>query len=106
MQAIIAVLLTGFGYLFKTRLGLFIMSAMVWMGINFATHNLILEPTLDLLRSYAGGMHQTTGLAGAAAAWIGVLQFDKALTMIISAFATQSLLMKGRMYLWKTGQIA
>lgn len=104
MQAIIAAILSGVVYLFKNRLGLFIMSAMVWLGINFATINLVVEPAIDTLEAYANGMKQGgTGLAAAAGAWIGVMQFDKALTMVISAFATVTLIRKGRLFLFKNG---
>lgn len=106
MQLIVAAVLQGIIYLFKSRLGLFIVSALVWLGINFATLNIVMGPTLDLLRDYAGNMNQSgSGLAGAASAWIGVLQFDKALTMLISAYVTRQAIMQGRLYLWKRGAL-
>ncbi|WP_017115337.1 DUF2523 family protein, partial [Xanthomonas vasicola] len=36
-------------------------------------------------------------------AWFGVLQFDKALTMVISAIAAKHAIMQGRLFLFKRG---
>ena len=103
--AVAASVVAGITYMYKTKLGLFVMAAMVWLGINFATIKMAIEPAIDLLRQYAdGGLGQGGGeFADTAIAWMGVLNFDKALTMIISAVITKHAVMQGRLFLFKRG---
>jgi len=101
--AIVAGVVSGITYMFKTKLGLFIMLAMVWLGINFGTIKIVIDPAISLLRGYA-----TSGMGGgeyadAAIAWMGVLRFDKAITMIISAIVSKHVITQGRLFLFKKG---
>lgn len=104
--AVAAAVVAGITHMYKTKLGLFVMAAMVWLGINFATIKVAIEPAINLLRQYAdGGLGSGGGgeLSEAAIAWLGVLQFDKAITMIISAVITKHALVQGRLFLFKRG---
>lgn len=103
MPAIIAALLQGLRWLFMSRLGLFIVTALAWLGINLSTVNLVLEPTMDLLTGYAQGQGGGGEYFSVAQQWAGVLHFDDALTMVISAYVTKQLVMKGRLFLFKRG---
>lgn len=104
MPALVGSLIAGLAWLFKSRIGLWIMTALAWLGINFGTIKLVLEPAIDLLRQYAQGMGNGSGTLGATAMqWAGVMQFDKALTMVISAIAAKHALMQGRLFLFKRG---
>jgi hypothetical protein len=96
-------LFAGFRKMFNSRLGLWIMSAMVWLGINFGTIKLVLEPTIDALRGAATGLGGGGEMFATAQAWAGVMKFDKGLTMIISAYVTKHAIMKGRLFLFKKG---
>jgi|GEM_PF-1833046 len=101
--SIVAGIVGGLTYMYKTKLGLFIMGAMVWLGINFASIKMVIEPAIDLLSGYAnsgmgGGQYATTAIA-----WMGVLNFDRAITMIISAIVAVNVLMRGRLFLFKRG---
>ncbi len=99
-------LVTGIGYLLKTRMGLFLLSAFVWLGINFTTIKLIIDPAIAALEAYSQGGAVGSGQFGAAAAaYLGILNFDKALTMIISAIVTKHAVLQGRLYLFKRGAI-
>lgn len=105
MAWLVAALIRGGLWLFKTRLGLFIASAAVWLGINWGTMTLVIGPTVDALRGFAEG----SGSSGTGQyweigmAWMGVLNFDRAITMIISAVATKHAVMQGRLFLFKRG---
>ena len=104
MPAIIAACMQGLRWLLMSRLGLIIASAMLWLGINLATVNLVLEPLIDQLRGFADSTGSGGGsLYAAARAWAGVLRFDQALTMVISAYVTKHAVMAGRLYLFKRG---
>lgn len=101
---IVAGVVSGITYMYRTKLGLFVAGAMVWLGINFATIKLTVEPAIELLLGYAdsgsmaGGEFTTTAIG-----WMGVLQFDKAITMVVSAIVTKTVLLKGRLFLFKRG---
>lgn len=102
MPVLVAWLLNGLRILFMSRIGLFIMTAMTWLGINWGTMTMVIEPTLNLLRGFAQGTGGGGGqYVGIAQQWMGVLQFDRALTMVISAYVTQQTIMRGRLYLFK-----
>jgi hypothetical protein len=93
-------LVVGLGVLLKSRLGLFIASAAVWLGISFTTIKLVVQPAIAALQAYSTGSAVSSGEFGAAAlAYLGILEFDRALTMIISAVATKHLVSQGRLFL-------
>jgi hypothetical protein len=97
-------LVVFFGYMVKTRLGLFIASAFIWLGINFSTIKLVIEPAVNALQAYSSGVGSSGGqFTSAAIAYLGILNFDKALTMIISAVVTKHGVMQGRLFLFKRG---
>lgn len=90
-------------WLFKSRLGLIISTAFLWLGVNFATVKIVLEPAIDLLSGYAQGGMGGGELGTVAVNWLGLLQFDRAITMIISAVVAKHAVMKGRLFLFKRG---
>lgn len=103
MPALIGILLSGLSWLFRSRIGLFVMTALTWLGINFGTVKMVIEPAIALLRQHAQGLGGGGQLGATAMAWAGVLQFDKALTMVISAIAAKYAIMQGRLFLFKRG---
>lgn len=99
-------LLTGIGTLFKSRAGLFIFAAFAWLGINFGTLKLIVEPAIDILRGLTmdlGSGAASGDIAVAASQYLGVMQFDRAITMLVSAIVVKHGLMRGRIFLYKRG---
>lgn len=106
MPAIIAAIVSAFAWMFKSHIGLFIASALVWIGINFASVKLVIEPVYDQLTAFATSGQGGGGDLGAAMwQYLGVLNFDKALTMIISAVATKKALTAGRLFLFRRGML-
>lgn len=102
-RRVIAGLITGLGTLFKSRLGLFIVTAMAWLGINFATIKIAVEPALDLLYGYVSNGSGAGQYAGVAMQWVGVMQLDKAATMIGSAIMAKKIAVAGRLFLFRKG---
>lgn len=91
-------------WLFKSRIGLFLATALAWAGLSFTTISLVISPTVDALTAYASGSGGSGNEYWATAvAWMGVLNFDKALTMIIGAYVTRVTVAQGRLFLWKRG---
>jgi hypothetical protein len=97
-------LIVGLGYLLKTRIGLFIATAFVWLGINWGTLNLVMGPTIEMLEGFATNVGTGSGdFYVAASGYLGILNMDKAITMIISAVVTKHTLLQGRLFLFKRG---
>lgn len=101
--AIVAGVVSGITYMYRTKLGLFIMGAMIWLGISLATVKIILEPAIELLEGYASGGMPGGDFGVAAVQWMGVLNFDRAITMVISAIVSKHAVVQGRLFLFKRG---
>lgn len=102
-RRVIAGIVTGIGTLFRSKIGLFIAGAMVWLGISFATIKLGVEPVLDMLYAHAQGGAGGGPYAAAALQWMGVMNLDRAITMVGSAALMRQSLTHGRLYLFKRG---
>ena len=96
-------IIRGIGWLFKSRIGLFITSAFVWLGINFGTIKLALEPAIEQLEQFAQSGAPGGEMGQQAMQWAGMLNLDKALTMIVSAVVAKHAIMQGRLFLFKRG---
>lgn len=94
-------LIVAIGTLMKSRLGMFILAAMLWLGINFTTLKIIIEPALDVLTGLAqqAGTGGATQFGMAAAQYMGIMKFDLAITMVISAIVARNLVQSGGMRL-------
>jgi hypothetical protein len=98
-----AALIEAIGWLFKSRIGLWIATAAVWLGVNFATVHIVIQPAIDLIRgNVTGGFGG--GLYGVwIGQWVGVLGFDRCMSMVVSAVITKKALSAGRLALFKRG---
>lgn len=94
-------LLGGLGALFRSRLGLMFVSAMLWMGINFTTVNIVLGPLVDQLQGFGQGSFGGNNYGVWITQWMGVLQFDRCLTAISSAYITRVAVSNTRLFLTK-----
>lgn len=103
MPALVGALIAALSWLFRSRIGLWVMTALAWLGINFGTIKMVIDPAIDLLKGYAQGLGGGGQLGATAMQWMGVLNFDRALTMIISAVAAKHAIMQGRLFLFKRG---
>lgn len=103
MPALIGALISALSWLFRSRIGLWIMTALAWLGITFGTIKIMIDPAIDLLKGYAQGLGGAGQLGAVAMQWMGVLNFDRALTMIISAIIAKHALLQGRLFLFKRG---
>ena len=83
------------GWLLKNKLGQWIASSLIWLGISYGTQKLVIGPALDQIRGYM------TGFSGDLLQWLGLLQFDRAVTMILGAMATKAGLAAAKVFLAK-----
>ncbi len=75
-------LLAGLSRLMGTRLGQWILSALAFLGINFLTQEFAVDPMLNKIKA------TFAGAPGDIVAWLGFLNVDKYVTLILSAYAT------------------
>jgi len=80
---LVAMLMNALRKLFGSRMGTWVAAAMAWLGLSFGSYKVAIEPTLDVMRGYmqsgAGGE-----LGAVATAYMGVMKFDVAVSMLIS----------------------
>lgn len=97
-RRIVAGIVTGIGTLLRSRSGLFVVGAMTWLGLSFGTHKIFTEPTLDMIESH---MHTNMGgdLGVTMMQWLGVMRFDEAVSMIVSAYAIRKAAQAGKVIL-------
>jgi len=102
MPWIVSQFIAGLMFMLRSRLGMLIAGALGWLGLSLATYELVVDPFIDQLETYAQNSVSAGGEFGAAmAAWVGFMNFDKALTMIISAYAAKHAVGAGKVFLKK-----
>lgn len=94
MGALLRGLAGIFGKMFSTRLGGWIASALLTLGISVTTYKFAVAPFRDLI---AGSM----GSGGQFVAWAGFLGIDKAVTIVLSAIGVRYGLSAARVALTK-----
>lgn len=70
-----------FGKIIATRLGQWIVGALIFLGIEFAVSNLAVQPLMDQMTQVA------SGLPGEALQWARVFKIDVYVSIILSAYA-------------------
>ncbi|MDC6408498.1 DUF2523 family protein [Xylella fastidiosa] len=104
MPVFLATLLTGLFNLCKSKLGYFVATAFVWLGINWGSYHFVISPLVEQLYTYIDSVGSAGGRFGELALRaLGLLNFDRALTMIISAYVSRFAVLNGRLYLFKRG---
>lgn len=93
---LLALLVSVLWKVFRSQAGTFIVAAMTWLGIAWGTQKMVVQPAIDALVAYAGGIGSAAGSVGQ---WAGVLNVDKALTMIISAYVARNTIQAAKMFL-------
>lgn len=89
MPLLISSLISGLAWLFRSQVGSWIVAAMAWLGIAWATHSFAVEPWLDNLRNNMQGGSPGGEWGSVLIAYAGLMKFDQACTMLASAVATK-----------------
>ena len=84
IAGVIEALVAAFSRIMSTRIGAWIVQALLFFGIQIAANKLLVAPIKTGIASAFGG------LPAEIIAWLGYLNVDRALTIIISAYATTS----------------
>lgn len=78
-------------FLFSTRIGLMIASALAWAGLTYGTTKILIEPALAAIQAQMQALNSTGGQwAVFIIAAFGILKVDVAMTMIFSAIVTRT----------------
>ena len=89
MPALLAALgsfiVASFAALFRSRIGGWVATAMVALGLAWTTNEGVIEPITQQALGALQGVHAT------ALQWIMVMNFDKYLTIVLSAYAAGAL---------------
>ena len=91
----VGALLAGLSRLLGSRIGQWALQLLAFFGLGFAAQQYAVAPLLAQIQSYA------SGAGGEAVMWMAYLNFDKAITMIMSAYAARATLQGARAFLTK-----
>lgn len=80
LAPLVAAVMAAFSRLVSTRFGMWIATALGALGLSLATHEIAMGPIMNMVRSSA------SGIPADLAQWLGVLQVDRYITIVLSAF--------------------
>lgn len=81
LAPIFAALMAWLSRLMMLKLGVWILGALVYLGLYLGTQEMFVEPLIDQVRAIAEG-----NITGTIAEWVAFLNFDRAISMILSAY--------------------
>lgn len=99
MPAILAVLVSMLRAMLLAKAGLFVLKVLGFFGLAFVTNKYAIQPMLDQIEQYVNNIGNASGIGAVALQWAGVLNLDKAVSMIISAFSTAALIKQSKTFL-------
>ncbi|WP_425518276.1 DUF2523 family protein [Stenotrophomonas indicatrix] len=89
MPLLIASLLSGLAALFRSQIGTWVVTALAWLGLAWATHEFAVQPWIDNMRAQMTGATPGGEWGSVLMAYAGLMKFDQACTMIASAVVTK-----------------
>lgn len=100
LAPLLSALVSGLAWMFRTRIGQWVAAALAWFGLSWATHEFAVEPWIDNMKDFT--MTGTGGEWGSVLiAYLGIMKFDVACTMIASAVAAKYAVGSARAFLVK-----
>ena len=78
---LIEAVVAAFGWLVRTQIGRWILSALAAIGMGFATQSFVIGPVLDYINSTMSGVPSDL------AEWMGYLNIDIYLSTVLSAYS-------------------
>lgn len=101
IPALVSAMMTVLRVLLMAKIGAFIVAALLFFGFTWATNEYAVDPLMDSLTAYVGQLGSVGGVVGSAVQWAGVLQFDKAITLVVSAYGMAWTIKSARVWLSK-----
>lgn len=97
--AIIAAIMHALRVMLMAKIGAFVVKLLGFFGLAIVTNKLAIEPLLDQLEGFISQVGQTGQFAAVAIQWAGLMRFDDALSMVLSAFSTAMMIKQARVML-------
>src|SRR5690606_18021523 len=101
IPAIVAALMTVLRVLLIAKIGSIVVSALLFIGLSLAINNYAIEPLLTQLENYVNQLGAGGGAMAQAMQWAGVLNFDKACSVLLSAYTTAWTIKSAKVFLTK-----
>lgn len=101
IPALVAALMTVLRVLLIAKIGSIIVAALAFFGFTWAVNKWGIDPAMNALDNYVGQLGSTGGTMASAMQWAGVLQFDVAISVLISAYTVKWTLTSARVFLMK-----
>lgn len=80
---ILGALMAWFSRIMMVKAGVWVVGTLTYLGLYFGTHEYFVEPLIDQVRNIA-----QNNITGTIAEWVSFLNFDRAITMVLSAYLT------------------
>lgn len=97
--AIIAAIMHALRIMLMAKIGAFVVKLLSFFGLAIVTNKLAIEPLLDQLQGFISQVGQSGQFAAVAIQWGGLMRFDDALSMVLSAFSTAMMIKQARVML-------
>lgn len=101
IPAIVAALMTVLRVMLLAKIGSIIVAGLMFLGLSFAVSNYAIDPMLAALESYVAQIGSGGDAAAVAMQWAGVLNFDKAISVLVSAYTTVWTIKSAKVFLMK-----
>lgn len=89
MPMLISQLISGLAWMFRTRLGTWVAGGLAWFGLSWATHRFAVEPFIEGMEEKVRATSVGGDWGPVLVAYLGIMKFDQACTMIASAVAAK-----------------
>lgn len=80
LAALVAGITGAFGRLIATRVGMWGVSILGFLGLSLAVQTVVMDQAVDLVNAHMAGV------SGDLARWLGVLKIDRYVSVVISAY--------------------
>ncbi len=97
--ALLAALMHGLRIMLMAKIGAFVLKLLSFFGLAIVTNKFAIEPLLLQLQGYIAQFGATGQFGAVAVQWAGLMRFDDALSMIMSAFSTALMIKQARVML-------
>lgn len=97
--AIIAAIMHALRIMLMAKIGAFVLKVLSFFGLAITVNKFAIEPLLDQLEGFISDIGQTGQFGAVAIQWAGLMRWDDALSMIVSAFTTAIMIKQARVML-------
>lgn len=104
MPALVAALIHALRIMLMAKAGALVLKILLFFGLAITVNRVAIDPVLNQLEGYVAQLGSTGGTMAVAVQWAGLLRFDEALSMLLSAFATAMLIKQSRVFLGISGE--